>query len=172
VKADKTTCAVKLAIVLIIFIILVFLTRALTLYSTRLALFNVWCPLEMGCRRLPFWSTSGRLGWERVVLFVALTIFTTLGVHGCNFLGSQEATTGTTRTTHGMIMPRLMQVGFPSLRSKTEGIFKLLPCKTSLKNPVELLRIDVQRRFFCLRSRYKLRRLLVLLGWLRHLRRC
>jgi hypothetical protein len=155
--ADEVACAVKLAVVLIIFIILVFLTCALTLHSTRFALFDVRYPLEVGLRRLSFWSGAGGLGWQRIVFFVPLTVYTILSIHGSDFLSGQEASTRTAWATHGVVVSGLVQIRFSALGSKTEGIFEFLACKTPLKNPVELLCVDVQRRFFCLCSRYKLR---------------
>ena len=56
-----------------------------------------------------------------------------------------------------MVMSGLVQIGLAPFGCKSKGVFELLPSKTSLQNTMELFRVDIQRRFFCLRAGDKFR---------------
>ncbi len=109
-----------------------------------------------------------------MILLVALftgTFTVRILIHRCHLIRSQETTTWSTRSPHGVIVPRFMKVRFSSFGRESEGFFETLPCYSPLEYAMELLRVDVQRRLFRTTG-YNFRRLLVLLYvrlWWRHL---
>lgn len=67
-------------------------------------------------------------------------------LHRCDLIRSQKSTARPTRPPHRVVMPRLVEIRLPPFTRQAQLLLQLLPRDAPLEYPVELLRIDVQRR--------------------------
>lgn len=124
----------------------------------------------LGCRagstfRFSFCCSGrcfGRYGFLRLVGLVAACL---VPLNLSNLIGRQEPPTRTARSAHRMVVSGLVKIRPATLTSKTKGFLQSLPGDSTLEDAMELLGVDIERRFL-----HRSRRYFGGLGW-RHLLR-
>lgn len=79
-----------------------------------------------------------------------------------HLVGRQEAPARSARPAHRVVMSRLVEIRFPPLGRKAQCLLEALTRDAPFQDPVELLRVDVQRALFCSGAGNELGRLRVL----------
>lgn len=65
-------------------------------------------------------------------------------LQGGDFVGGQESASRSTRSSHGVVMSRLVEVRFATLRGEAELLLELLSSNAALKDAMELFGVHIQ----------------------------